>query len=230
MINQKGIEQMDSKPITDESLAKKCSLMAEQYDKDKETHLWNGPNVIFGLSYGYVNQGESILDIGIGTGLGSLLFHKAGLKVYGMDLSQEMLSVCEKKGIAEKLSIHDLTKIPYPYRDSSVNHAICVGVLNHFENIEPVFMEAFRILKDKGIFGFIVADRKNTEKAMFEVQHANSCHRMFRHSTDDIQSLISKYGFCSLRELEFIISGHGEKGGENRLKAYVAGKGMTDNS
>lgn len=221
---------MDKNPITVESLAQKCGRMAEKYDRNKETHLWNGPNVIFGLSFGYVNQGETVLDIGIGTGLGSLLFHKAGLKVYGMDMSAEMLAVCEKKGIAEELKIHDLTNIPYPYDDSSINHAICVGVLNHFENIEPVFMETSRILKEKGIFGFIVVDRKNNEEPMYEVQHADSFHKMFRHGTDHIQCLILKYGFSSLRELEFIMAGHSEKDREIRLKAYVAGKGMTGNA
>ena len=67
--------------------------------------------------------------------------------------------------------------------------------LNHFENIEPVFCEASRILKDKGIFGFIVADRKNDEKSMFEVQHAGSCHKMYRHSLEQILEYTEKTGF-----------------------------------
>ena len=215
---------MNKNPITSESLAEKYGRMAGQYDKDKETQFWNGPNVIFGLSFGYIEPGQTILDIGIGTGLGSLLFHKAGLKVHGMDMSPEMLAVCRNKGIADELKIHDLTKTPYPYGESSINHAICVGVLNHFDNIEPVFSETSRILKDKGIFGFIVADRKNDEDAMFEVKHAGSCHKMYRHSSEQIYEYTKKIGFQILRELEFLVPEHNENKKAEILKAYIAGK------
>ncbi len=217
---------MNKNKITSESLAEKCGQMAEKYDNDKETYRWNGPNVIFGLSFGYIEAGQSILDIGIGTGLGSQLFYKAGLKIYGMDMSPEMLMVCEKKGIAQDLRIHDLTITPYPYEASSINHAICVGVLNHFDNIKPVFSETSRILKNKGIFGFIVADRKNDEDAMFEVQHAGSCHQMYRHSTEQIYEYTKKTGFQILHELKFFVSEHNENNKANILKAYIAGKSV----
>jgi predicted TPR repeat methyltransferase len=217
---------MNKNKIASESLAEKCGRMAEQYDKDKETLRWNGPNVIFGLSFGYIEAGQSILDIGIGTGLGSQLFYKAGLKVYGMDISPEMLTVCEKKGIAKDLKMHDLTRTPYPYGESSINHAICVGVLNHFDNIEPIFSETSRILKNNGIFGFIVADRKSDEDAIFEVQHAGSCHKMYRHSTEQIHEYTKKAGFQILHELKFIVPEHNENNKGNILKAYVAGKSV----
>jgi predicted TPR repeat methyltransferase len=215
---------MKENQMSSETLAEKCGIIAELYDDDKETQVWYGPNVIFGLSFAYMEPGQTILDIGIGTGLSSMLFHKAGLKVYGMDLSPEMLTVCKKKGIAEELRKHDLTTTPYPYSESSMDHAICVGVLNHFENIEPVFCEASRILKDKGIFGFIVADRKSDEKSMFEVQHAGSCHKMYRHSLEQILEYTEKTGLRILREMEFLVPEHGENGKKTVLKAYVAGK------
>ena len=220
---------MTDKPVGNESLAEKCGRMAQLYDKDKETHRWNGPHVLFGLLFDYINPGATILDIGIGTGLGSMPFFKAGLKVYGMDISPEMLSVCENKRIAAELKVHDLTKTPYPYADSSINHAICVGVLNHFETLDPVFIETSRILKAQGVFGFIVGDRKKDEEAMFEIQHAGSCHTMYRHGTDQINSLLLVHGFCLLRELEFIMPVHENDGKPNSLKAYVAGKGFISN-
>jgi 2-polyprenyl-3-methyl-5-hydroxy-6-metoxy-1,4-benzoquinol methylase len=68
------------------------------YDDEAEATGCHGPEVAFGLTYPYVQQGRSILDIGIGTGLGSVLYRKAGLKVYGMDASQEMLDACRSKG------------------------------------------------------------------------------------------------------------------------------------
>ena len=54
------------------------------------------------------------LDIGIGTGLGSVLFRKAGLIVHGMDNDPAMIEACRSKGFSDLL-LHDLNKPPYPY-------------------------------------------------------------------------------------------------------------------
>jgi len=206
------------------SVAERCSAVADDYDSSKEAQGWRGPEVVFGLMYAYVNSGESILDIGIGTGLGSVLFHKAGLSVYGMDMSAEMLDVCRKKHIAEDLKMHDLTVQPYPYTTASMNHAVCIGVLNHFQDLESVFRETSRILKDSGVFGFVVTDRKPEEGASFDVEHADSRTTMFRHSKDQISVLLQKTGFEFLRELEFAVRGHEDRGQSMRMKAYAVRK------
>ena len=213
---------MESEHDQSHLLADRCSQMAADYDHSKESQGWRGPEVIFGIMYAFVSPGESVLDIGIGTGLGSLLFHKAGLRVFGMDMSPKMLGVCAKKGIAEDLRVHDLTVEPYPYATTSLNHAICIGVLNHFEDLEPVFRETSRILKDDGVFGFIVADRKPDEATCFDVTHADSRTTMFRHNREQIGALLDRTDFEFLREVEFAVRGHEDRKQSMRLKAYAA--------
>ena len=66
---------------------------AEGYDKQSLKYGWLGPEILFGLSYEYLNPGNTMLDIGIGTGLSSIPFHKAGLKIFGVDRSDEMLKI-----------------------------------------------------------------------------------------------------------------------------------------
>jgi predicted TPR repeat methyltransferase len=205
------------------SVAGKCSQMANEYDRKKEQG-WHGPEVVFGLVYSFVNPGESVLDIGIGTGLGSLLFHKAGLHVYGMDMSPEMLKVCRKKGFAEDLKVHDLTVEPYPYSTTSLDHAVCIGVLNHFEDLRPVFNETSRILKDNGIFAFVVAGRKSDEESSFEVEHGDSRTIMSLHSEEQINELLHNTDFVLIREFKFPVSGHKRQGQPLPLKVYVARK------
>jgi ubiquinone/menaquinone biosynthesis C-methylase UbiE len=119
---------------------------AEAYDEEAEASNWLGPEVVFGLSYKYMNSGEKILDIGIGTGLSSILFHKAGLNVYGMDNSDEMLEDCRKKQFTIDLVKHDLQNRPYPYESNSMNHAVCAGVMQFFKDPAPIFQEISRIL------------------------------------------------------------------------------------
>ncbi len=55
----------------------------------------------------YVRLGDTVLDIGIGTGPGSERYARAGLRVYGMDISDDMLEICRKKNFAAGLGCHD---------------------------------------------------------------------------------------------------------------------------
>lgn len=208
------------------SVAERCSAAAKEYDRSKGAQGWRGPEAVFGLMFSFVRSGDSILDIGIGTGLSSALFHKAGLIVYGMDMSHEMLEVCREKSIAVELTVHDLTVEPYPYTTGSLHHAVCIGVLNHFENLEPVFREISRILKGNGVFGFVVGDRRPEEASSFDVQHAGSQHTMFRHGKDEIEVLLANNGLEFLRELEFTVPAHEASSQPMRMKAYAVRKMM----
>ncbi|MBN1425737.1 class I SAM-dependent methyltransferase [Candidatus Fermentibacteria bacterium] len=206
----------------EESVASRCSEMANEYDRSKDAQGWRGPEVVFGLTYAFVEPGQSVLDIGIGTGLGSVLFHKAGLDVFGMDMSPEMLDVCRNKGFAKDLKVHDLNEAPYPYASATLDHAVCAGVLNHFEDLGPMFHETSRILRAGGVFAFVVAHRRIGESSDFQVQHADTRVTMFRHGEEQIGALLRENGLDLLRELEFPVSGHAEGETPLLLKAYAA--------
>ena len=202
------------------------SSLASHYDSKAEEYGWRGPEVVFGLSYSFINPGQSVLDIGIGTGLGSVLFHKAGLLVYGMDVSTEMLEACRSKGFAADLKKHDLTVEPYPYDEASLDHAVCLGVLNFFKNLHLVFREVARILRDNGIFVFVVGDRGPGEEAEFVVgrEHTqtDSSVTMYRHGTEEINDLLDENHFELVRCLEFPVPMDRERTKTLRAKAYVA--------
>jgi predicted TPR repeat methyltransferase len=202
------------------------SSLASHYDSKAEEYDWRGPEVVFGLSYSFVDPGESLLDIGIGTGLGSVLFHKAGLYVYGMDISTEMLEACRSKGFAVDLKKHDLTEQPYPYGEASLNHAVCLGVLNFFKDLTIVFREVARIVRDNGIFVFVVGDRGLGDEAEFVVGRddtgADSSVPMYRHGTEEINGLLNDNHFDLVRCLEFPVPIDRERTKTLRAKAYVA--------
>jgi predicted TPR repeat methyltransferase len=132
---------------------------AATYDDAAKKIEWNGPSLIFDLMSPYIRPGQAVLDIGIGTGLGSEPLHQAGLQVTGIDLSRNMLAVCTKKGIATRLILHDLTITPYPFDDSSFDYVISTGVFQFFLDLSAVFGEVARLLTGNGMFAFIVGDR-----------------------------------------------------------------------
>jgi ubiquinone/menaquinone biosynthesis C-methylase UbiE len=76
---------------------------ASEYDTQAKLSNWLGPEAVFGLTYEYVKPGQSLLDLGIGSGLSSILFHKTGLRIYGLDGSGEILKVCAAKNFAVEL-------------------------------------------------------------------------------------------------------------------------------
>ena len=205
----------------------RITRMAEAYDEEADATGWVGPEIAFGLAYAHVRPGEAILDIGIGTGLSSVLFRKAGLNVLGMDVSMDMLDVCRVKGFTE-LVLHDLEAVPYPYGTTGIDHAVCIGVMNFFGALTAVFRETARILREGGVFVFCVGDRTEEEDPRIVVgpEHTMSDRSMtmYRHSAGQIDDWLSRFGFTCLKSLEFTVFMDRERTRRIRSRMYLAKK------
>jgi predicted TPR repeat methyltransferase len=204
---------------------------ASRYDQQAIEHGWHGHEALFGMMFDCIKPGESLLDIGIGTGLGSILFHRMGLEVSGFDSSKEMLAACEAKGFAASLIRHDLQKTPYPYADGSFDHAVSVGVLNFFADVKPVFEEAARLVRPGGIVGFTVEEQKAEQKAEYVLDigadggsGGASTVTMHRHGDAHVRSLLDACGFDVLKDLEFSAGRYPSYGVDIFFRAYVARK------
>ena len=199
-----------------------------EYDKRIKEYGWVGSEVAFGLAYEFTSPGQTILDVGIGTGLGSVLFHRAGMVVYGLDNSDEMLDICRRKGFASDLQLHDMKKLLYPYDGESIDHAVCIGVLQYFENIQPIIVEVARIIRESGVFVFTVMDRSPSESAAMvlgpEITDSGSTDTIYRHSTAQISEYLQACGFESVKFLEFNMSMDREQRRKSPVKTYVAMK------
>ncbi len=124
---------------------------APEYDKLAEEYYWLSPRVMFGIMFKYIQPDHKLLDIGIGTGLSSEPFKRMGLKIYGVDGSEEMLHLCSKKGITSNLVQINLENESLPYEDNFFDIVIANGVLYFLSNIENILGEAIRVLKPTGI-------------------------------------------------------------------------------
>jgi len=207
-----------------------CGEDASRYDRQAAEHGWHGHEALFGMMYEFIKPGETLLDIGIGTGLGSILFHGAGLEVHGFDSSREMLAACEAKGFAANLVRHDLRKAPYPYPDDSFDHVVSIGVLNFFADLRPVFEETARLIRPGGIVGFTVEEQKAGQEAEYVLRtggessgaSGTSAVTMHRHSDAHIKSLLDACGFEPLKALEFSAGRYPSYGMDIVFTAYVA--------
>jgi len=192
---------------------------AKEYDELAKKYLWFGNEAVFGLCYEFLTPGQTLLDLGIGTGLGSQLFHNAGLEVYGLDISQEMLDICEKKNIAKELLHHDLGKTPFPYDDNRFSFVISIGVLHFFKDLDNIFSETRRLLKENGTFAFSIADNEDESKDFIEKVDESWGAKFICHSRPYIEKLIERHGFQKLKELTFF--GYDGDMKPMRMVAYI---------
>lgn len=203
---------------------------AASYDRQAREYGWHGHEVLFDMMYEFIESGETLLDVGIGTGLGSYLFHQAGLQVSGFDRSKEMLEMCKSKSFAARLDQHDLRHVPFPYQSNLFNHVISLGVLNFYRDLAPVIQEVARIIKPRGIFAFTVEEQKTGQPAKYVYRAAGDALQpgaetgvnMYRHSDAHIRGLLAGSGFTVLKDLEFLADQQSTGGMNIYFKAYVA--------
>lgn len=201
---------------------------ASEYDREARETGWFGPEVLFGLCFEYVNPSDRLLDIGIGTGLGSMPFARSGLEVFGIDGSAEMLEICRSKGFAQDLREFDLRGMPLPYSDGFFDDMICCGVFHLLGDLEPIFKEVFRVIKPGEIFAFNIL-AETTEKEEKAVSHNPQGYSeirsdwgvpVFMYSGGYIEELLQGSGFLGLKELKFLVRGLHE-GADDLACAYV---------
>jgi predicted TPR repeat methyltransferase len=205
---------------------------AREYDADSARYEWHGPEVIFGLVFDFLSKGQALLDIGIGTGLSSLLFHKAGIIVDGFDTSKDMLEVCRSKNFARDLTHHDVHSLPLPYDDGAYDYVIASGIFHFLEDLGPIMKEASRILKPGGIFVFTFEKHKLGSGGGSSVRAGEVSKRadedsgfeVFRHSEGYVNEVLRRNAFKVLKKLEFVATVHPETGTRVDFKAIVARK------
>jgi len=102
--------------------------------------------------------GQTVLDLGSGGGIDVLLSAKRvgpGGKVYGLDMTDEMLALArenQRKAGATNVEFLKGTIEAIPLPDQSVDVVISNCVINLSENKDAVLREAFRVLKPGGRF------------------------------------------------------------------------------
>ena len=178
---------------------------ASQYDEEVKAYSSYGYDVVFGMSFEFISAGEKLLDIGIGTGLASMQFAKVGLKVYGLDSSQDMLAVCRSKSFAEELQLCNITRETIPYEDCSFDHVVCCGVLHFVGDLKDLFADVKRVIRKGGIFAITIAPQ---ETASCYVEEPTSWGvSIFKHSLPYIFELLKTNNLELLKEQRLLAKG-----------------------
>ena len=136
---------------------------AQNYDDYIQNCHWIGTDILFGLMFEYIKSNQTILDIGIGTGLSSLPFKQFGLSIYGIDGAIEMIKICRDKKITEDIRQIDLTEDHTWFEYKIFNHAVSHGVFHLIGDLKYIFKQTSLILVKNGCFGFTYERMQDSE-------------------------------------------------------------------
>ncbi len=176
---------------------------AAEYDSQVRAYDCYLADALFGMCYEYTRPGERLLDAGIGSGLSSILFAKAGLTAYGMDFSPAMLELCRAKGFAAELKEHDIQRAPWPYPAGAFDVIVCCGVMHFLAGLEMVFSEAKRALRAGGIFAFTTKAPAPDDASQRKYEHELVGELdVYSHHPEYLKALLEQFRFERLKQMK----------------------------
>jgi ubiquinone/menaquinone biosynthesis C-methylase UbiE len=120
----------------------------------------------------HIQSGDTVLDIGCGTGTLAIMMAKKGARVRGIDISKPMLSVARERinemGLRENVELMEtsIVGLARHFKDESVDKIVSTLVFSELSNDERLYAleESRRILKKDGLL--IIADEVRPDSFM----------------------------------------------------------------
>jgi ubiquinone/menaquinone biosynthesis C-methylase UbiE len=100
-----------------------------------------------------LQKGGSLLDIGCGWGLllKELARKDPSLKLFGIDISPEMVRVAKRNfQNSKQVEIKEGSAAKLPYKSNSFNTVTCILSFHHHPDSQQSLREMYRVLKPKG--------------------------------------------------------------------------------
>jgi ubiquinone/menaquinone biosynthesis C-methylase UbiE len=136
---------------TGTDVAKSYDRWAESYDADK--NATRDLDAVVVRRAPLVFEGRDVLELGSGTGKNTVWFAEKARSVIAMDFSLGMIARAHERvgamPVPVKFIQHDVCD-PWPVESHSVDLVAANLILEHVHDLEPVFLEAARVVRPGG--------------------------------------------------------------------------------
>jgi ubiquinone biosynthesis O-methyltransferase len=171
----------DTTALTDCDSSKDKKLQIDFFDADTHIYDENMENTPFWKANDWnclkgwlpnVGSDKLLLDVGCGSGRASIPFARNGVKVVGLDISEQM--VLRAKHKSEKLGLKDLTNYVVgdsenlPFRQNSFDAVLAFGVLHHVPTPQKMLQQMSKVLKNDGLY-FGHENNKTILRPLFDI-------------------------------------------------------------
>ncbi|MFA6105765.1 MAG: methyltransferase domain-containing protein [Patescibacteria group bacterium] len=173
------------------------NLAAHEYDK-REAYLGSfEKNQLIPLLGDL--KGKKVLDVGAGTGRLSVSFARLGAGVTALDVSETMLQELSKKNRNIKTVIGDAESLPF--ENEAFDIVAAAFLIVHLKDPTKFFDEAYRVLKDGGIF--LVTNINQKDPPKIKAHNHEFVVESFYHRPEKIREILESLAFGIEKE-EFI--------------------------
>lgn len=165
----------------------------------------------------------AVIELGCGTGKNTPWLAANAKHVTAVDLSPEMQAVAREKVAAENVDfvIADISK-PWDFSKEPADLITASLVLEHIEDLEPIFAEAAQALKRAGEFYICELHpykQYSGSKARFEAAGGTKVLDCFVHNISDYTAAANANGFYTERLDEWF--DEGERSAMPRLVSFL---------
>jgi 2-polyprenyl-3-methyl-5-hydroxy-6-metoxy-1,4-benzoquinol methylase len=145
------------------------------------------------------NTNSVMLDYGCGEGGCLYDFHSQGIKIYGAEISSEMV----KAGLKAGLNVQQITNIDQiPFENNSFDIIYLMQVLEHLSNPHVFLNELLRITKPGGVIYVAVPNSKSFWKGIFGKNWVSGWfapYHLFHYDKKSLSRLAREHGFEVLK-------------------------------
>ena len=146
-------------------------------------------------------DGRKVLEVGCGTGRNTVWLAERAAEVVGLDFSEAMLAKASVRVNNPRVRFvqHDISAA-WPLADASADAVVAMLILEHVEQLEPVFAEVARVLRSDGQF-LLCELHPMRQLAGGQAQFSNSktgerqCVTAFLHDVSDYVNVGLAAGF-----------------------------------
>ncbi len=173
---------------------------AEKFEQVLVKRLeYRTPEALYQLVRPYLGSGLNILDLGCGTGLGADLYRPHAALLAGMDASERMLRVAERKHVYDRLFCADILS-PWDVDGLSFHLIYSSDVFVYFGRLDAVLAEMHRNVDTEGVVAFSV-EMLNSSSQPFRLQE----NGRFAHSPAYVRDKLATAGFSLLDSAETVL-------------------------